>query len=389
MWIAAASLWLIACLGFAFSRFGAGSPVWDASLSAGLLLVAPSFLVLPRMSEVPGRLQTIARVIRWNSVLILTVDQLAGIYTRSFEPDPLFDSGVVLALLGMDLSDGAFRRLTSAVKIVADRGLMVPHIGDKSTLVKYMAAKAKGFRIAGSLIVGSATLAVWAIAVGNPEVLPRTSASIEVVFAVGVGGRLGRLAAWGKIGSALRATKTRLDVMPGHPDGAAGLAPFGDFYLYQAWIASLPAVFLAGWWFLIPLWPGYARWRDLYVALLPVAIMAELLAFLLPMISIHRTMSDRKAELLARVDALTPRIRLLQDQMIEGDQVAGPEAKQRLADLHEIYHLYTTTSTWPVSRTVRRKFRLTNLALGLPVVGNLVGNLVVAWAPQLVDRLIH
>src|SRR5439155_1160813 len=72
---------------------------------------------------------------------------------------------------------------------------------------------------------------------------------------------------------------------PGHVDGAAGLKPLGDYYLYQALLVLLPAAFLLAC-SLILLIPSWDRrcdgWRGWFLGLLCVSICVEVDAFVAP-----------------------------------------------------------------------------------------------------------
>lgn len=87
--------------------------------------------------------------------------------------------------------------------------------------------------------------------------------AVEAAAGYVAGLHLGRMASYGALGRFLKQKGCSIRVWPGHVDGAAGLRPIGDFYFFQAMVAGIPAMFLAAWWFLIPLkGDRYARWRD-------------------------------------------------------------------------------------------------------------------------------
>ena len=90
----------------------------------------------------------------------------------------------------------------------------------------------------------------------------------EVVGAYVAGTFLGRMACYGQLGRVLTERGLRINVVPGHVDGAAGLKPVGDFFFFQAMVVAVPAVYLTLWWFLIPYWPRYEGWRQPYLGLL-------------------------------------------------------------------------------------------------------------------------
>jgi hypothetical protein len=131
-------------------------------------------------------------------------------------------------------------------------------------------------------------------------------------------------------------------------------------------IAGIPAAFLATWWALIPLkGTRYAYWRRPYLALLAPAIVLEVLAFLVPMLSFHKTMAAQKREFLREADKLSIAITQL---------AATPAGKEQLAASTDRYQALEGMPTWPIDARTRRRFRINNLALIIPLVGQALGN---------------
>ena len=110
---------------------------------------------------------------------------------------------------------------------------------------------------------------------------------------------LARAVAYGRMGALLKQAAIRLRAQPGHLDGAGGFKPVGDLFFYQALVIGLAAAFLAIWWLIIPFLPEYARWREIYLGLLAIALLFEMLAFFGPMWSFHTEMRAQKARLTA------------------------------------------------------------------------------------------
>ncbi len=78
-------------------------------------------------------------------------------------------------------------------------------------------------------------------------------AAISVIAACIAGLFFGRLTRFGMLASVLSDDHKRLRVIPGHFDGACGLKPIGDFYLFQALLLAIPILWLAAWWaYIIP-----------------------------------------------------------------------------------------------------------------------------------------
>ena len=169
-------------------------------------------------------------------------------------------------------------------------------------------------------------------------------------------------------------------MIPGHPDGAGGLKPLGDFYLFESLTASLPAVFLSVWVLLFslggpsPLWSVYRLYLDPYLALLAAAILVEVLVFVLPMKSAHDVMT------LAKHDLFLPEADRLFPAGAPGQQ--GSPALQPSPDdgvvrqrLIERFNDLNGAPTWPIDSSIRRRFALRNLALLVPFIGYLVGHM--------------
>jgi hypothetical protein len=87
------------------------------------------------------------------------------------------------------------------------------------------------------------------------------------------------MASDGHLASLLQHEGITLRLIPGHADGAGGLAPIVGFYRYQAAILALAVAFLAAWVVLILFWPRYSQWTAPQVALMGVVLMLTVLDF--------------------------------------------------------------------------------------------------------------
>lgn len=204
---------------------------------------------------------------------------------------------------------------------------------------------------------------------------------LVVVAGATAGGLLGRLAGYGRLGTILTKHSQTLVIIPGHPDRAAGLKPIGDFYLYQSLVASVPAIFLAGWVLLVVLAGAnpeigrYQPYLDQYLALLIVAVAFEVLVFLLPIRSVHTMMKRCKEEiLLSEADQLSIAIEALRARLAAGQDNDWERNGQRLALLLERRDHLEKTPTWPWDPSIRRQFTLRNFALLLPMAAKLAGS---------------
>lgn len=61
------------------------------------------------------------------------------------------------------------------------------------------------------------------------------------------GAFFGRVATYGSVAAVLASPATALNIRPQHFDGANGLKPVGDFYLFQALLTAIPLLWLSGW----------------------------------------------------------------------------------------------------------------------------------------------
>jgi len=122
------------------------------------------------------------------------------------------------------------------------------------------------------------------------------------------GAFFGRLATYGAMATVLADRSTRLNVRPGHFDGANGLKPVGDFYLYQALLTAIPLIWLAGWALIVPWYyaapcfgefdPSYTwrlRWQ-FYGQWLVVAAFTYL-GFIRPVLALRRRLIETRADL--------------------------------------------------------------------------------------------
>jgi hypothetical protein len=193
----------------------------------------------------------------------------------------------------------------------------------------------------------SSTVAFW------------TFLALESVAAVPAGLFGGRAVSYGFLGIRLVRAGFVLRPDPDHLDSAAGLRPVGALFFYSASILAIPAVFLASWWVLIPLVSRYGIWREPYAVMLLVVVVAQVLAFVVPMLSFHRLMVRRKTELFAEADALS-------DRAVRAG--AEPEANWRRR-----YRAIESMSTWPIDAGTRRRFGIRNMVLLLPVLAQVLG----------------
>ena len=300
---------------------------------------------------------------------------LFSVATRGLNPagwDLMLLSGVATFVIGLRLSQEIPSRLVTALKRLADREVLQT---DFPTLERFEISLEKQAGLwahRGGLTGAAAILAAFLAC------CRLTKPGLMVVETLGgyVAGRyLGRMACYGALSRLLRRWPLTLQLQPGHPDKVAGLKPLGDFYFAQAMVAAIPAVYLAVWWLAIPLLPQYQRWREPYLGLLAIAVVFEVLAFAVPLWLFHREMQTQKQLLLQAADRLSHRITVVQEQLVASQSPEErEELKDYLTDLTQRYWHIENLPTWPVNTKIISRFTLNNVALVLPLLGNVVGS---------------
>lgn len=181
----------------------------------------------------------------------------------------------------------------------------------------------------------------------------------------------------GRWAALLRAQGSTLRVRPGHPDGAAGWAPLGDLYFYQALMLTIPALYYGVWSYLIAanvahMYAPYHSLQTPYFVFFLMSLAVEVLAFIAPVWSFHADMRRQKAKLASETDALSDRIVTMQERAVATDD---PEEVSKLSQqLAVMTNLYTTRvgmPTWPFKTRVTVRFVLANVGLLLPLIAQL------------------
>ncbi len=308
---------------------------------------------------------------------LFCVDQLLAFGLDLHRWDAMFISGSATFLVGLTLARQIPRRMRATLARLRDRGILQATPERLEHFQRRFEARVNFWAHRIAVVITALLLLATAVADGFrafPGALPLLLVEVPVGYVSGL--FLGRMIVYGFLGNALRWQKIELKVKPGHVDGCAGFRPVGDFYFFQAMLATIPALFLALWWFLIPVWPhvSYARWRDPYLGLLAVALLIEILAFILPMLSFHEEMLVQKAEALRVADSISQKIVELQAELagLNPDQPSGA-LKERLTALTQSYWDLENMPTWPVAPDTRRRFTVNNAALFLPLLSQLFG----------------
>ncbi|MFK4065882.1 hypothetical protein [Streptomyces sp. NPDC029674] len=295
--------------------------------------------------------------------------------------DWLYLSGILTFLIGVELSEPLEGALNDTLRSLADDGTL--RMNNRELRILRRAVRRHSRRnqkIAGSVVGGALGLSWFVFVSVTPGGLAHalTHNAVAPVFqSLGgavAGQRLGRMVAYGNVWRLLPRRSRILDLMPDHPDGAAGLRAIGRFHFRLSLIVALPAVYLGAWYIFIPLVPGdYEGWRTIYLWLLALAIGFEVLAFLLPMGAVHQRMQRQSERWAAQASRLVPRIRSTQAALVEATS-GHEDFNSRIQVLLDRHRALTEAPTWPIDPALRRWFTLNNTALFIPFLSYIGGS---------------
>jgi hypothetical protein len=352
----------------------------EFALALGWLVGVITFIALMPDRAPDRHWAAIARWLLWWTLPVLCLQQIE-LHRLQQRWDVLFVSGWLVVVIGLELVASTPERLHEALQRLRDRDVLPESVEAGGGVERELERIAHRWSIVGGWCVPVALLVTlpwlltyYAASWRSWGLGPNGGAELvlDVIAGSVVGGWAGRMAGYGRLGHVLAKRGLELRVVPGHPDGAGGLRPIGAFYLYQSLMASLPAIFLTAWVLLMLLRGQYRGYLNQYLWLLPVAILAEVLVFVLPMLSVHASMREQRKAFLARADRLSRAIETTQARLEDTGLEGRDAVKRQLTELVERYQTLEKTPTWPVDRSIRRRFTLQNLGLLLPFVGYLV-----------------
>jgi hypothetical protein len=319
----------------------------------------------------------VAAILTAVGIGVLVAWQLASEGTGTDDWDYLVISGCLTTLAGLWLARGQRERFEATYERLGNRKALKgnPRLtrGKLEELKAEIRERALKWSLATGIAFGLGIPVVWVVVNATREGAMRGFDEIAgpLVGAIGgflVGRVLGRMLSYGMLGPFLKRRGVTFTATPGHVDGAAGLKPLGDYYLYQALLLALPAVFLLFWslMFQLPKWGDrYAGWREAYLALLALAIVIEIAAFIAPMWHAHVAMKAAKREACNRDDTTVAReiaeVRALLERDLSPEGRAN--AQDRLDYLTARYEATETMPTWPIDRALRRRVTLGNAGL--------------------------
>ncbi len=307
--------------------------------------------------------------------------------------DLMFLCGWGVFVLGLILVRQIPVRFEIMVDRLVRRGIVQGDIAPDS-LKALVRSKMSLWQTVGAGAAGVAMFAATAIAARGGGVPGGLTLVLGLTLAAIVAGfHLGRMCAFGTFGHRLAKAGVSLQPVPGHIDGAAGLKPVGDFYLFQALVASLPASHLAAWLLLLPFFNDrhdvalskYQEWRRPYEGLLVVAILFDVGAFVLPMWHFHSVMRAQRERCRQLADQLSKEIAEI-DQRANGleDSDAAKALATRRETLVRGYDALESMPTWPVDARTKRAFSAQNVLLALPLLFSTLGVQPVGLAKDLI-----
>ena len=337
----------------------------------------------------PGRVErsrTVGyRLLLWSTLPVFAL-RLVAAFLHHFRLDLLGLSAWFVLLVGLELAAATPARLTRAVERLTVRQLPSGQAYDDLSADLERAGHFWSVVVALVVVVLLAVSSPPILIFGHVDWLSWSSGGLGSDLVVGILGAalagiwLGRMIGYCTLGRTLAKRKLQVRVAAGHPDGAGGLKPIGDFYLYQSLIVTLPTIFLAVWVLVFslagasPLVADQRSFLGQYIVLLPVAILIQVLAFFLPMIPLHRSMAIQKQ------DALVQIVRSWSDAADQRDRLRArggrgwDSAGQRIAGLTERYQEIEKTPGWPIDPSMRRRFALRNLSFLIPFAGLVIGH---------------
>ncbi|MFT5511531.1 MAG: hypothetical protein ACI89J_004633 [Hyphomicrobiaceae bacterium] len=218
--------------------------------------------------------------------------------------------------------------------------------------------------------------------------------SFTLVSAIGAalaGMLFGRLTHYGRLAGVLGKSENSLRIIPSHSDGACGLKPIGDYYLYQALVFAVPIIWLGAWWaWIIPNYDGmvctltgqslqrYSNWQQPFFIQWLVVLAYFYMGFVWPFLILRRRIKEaRKSYNEHEATRLRSDIIALQNQL--SDLTEAEAAQDRHAVLtvldaksKELWSIQNM-SGWPMDTGTLAKYR--SLLVGevaLPVIAALI-----------------
>ncbi len=313
-------------------------------------------------------------------IAFLVVSYLAQVYQykSAVQIDPLFTSGCITFVIAIIMASSVEARWQSMLESLHHRDIL-----DKPQVD--MVARQYHDGTGRASLIGAIVVALLMMITYSMSGRNHKGVLLAMVVAGSVAGAIiGRMVLYGAFGYYIqhpRSTKNGsgsgppLRLIPDHPDGLAGTRPIGEFYSFQARLLAIPAIFLAVWWYIIPLQDkvSYTNWREPYIFLFAITIGLEICSFVFPLLSVHNIMCQFKNLRSMKWDEQQGIvIGRYRDQLDKWDNSSARE--QMAAEMESIAKIYKeirNLPTWPVEVRVWRTFAIRNVALLLTLIGQL------------------
>lgn len=196
-----------------------------------------------------------------------------------------------------------------------------------------------------------------------------SAAGLGILSGAVAGAFFGRLATYGSMASVLADPQTPLNIRPGHFDGANGLKPVGDFYLFQALLTAIPLLWLLAWILILPWyhdaqcfagvdqsfterlrWQFYGQWI--------VVASFTYVGFIRPVLLLRRRLAAARSDLLqTRIPQIEGEIAHLKAALPATFEAQGRSViETRIHDLAREHWAIRNMSCWPMDRATFSKY---------------------------------
>jgi hypothetical protein len=323
--------------------------------------------------------------------------------------DFMLISGFLAFIMAVWLAADLSRRLNRAIDqlrlnnvlVVDDAGvaLLKQEMSVRGTAVQVWSGILITLVIFGSylLVFGPVTIRAWNA--WQSGQYPQASTTLiqigtfTLVSAIGAalaGLLFGRLTHYGRLAGVLSKDEKYLRIIPGHADGACGLKPIGDYYLYQALVFAVPIIWLSAWWaWIIPNYKDmlctltgqphqlFATWQGPYFLQWLVVLVYFYMGFVWPFIALRRRIKRARASFNANeATRLQADIFALQNELSDPTESEVKQDQNAIMPLldaksRELWAI-RNMSSWPMDAGTLAKYR--SLLVGevvLPVVAAL------------------
>ncbi len=306
--------------------------------------------------------------------------------------DWMFYSGALTFMVTVALAVSASDKLDKAIEQLRTNNTLILSATQYSDILGQMAAVGRRWRWYSGFGVFLLVLSSWLFAfwkgidnspggwggfmaalhnAPTPAVLKYLSTLALVFLVIALcgffaGTFLGATAGHGAFAGVLADENIELRIRPDHFDGAVGLKPIGDLYLFQALLTAIPLAWFAGWWLLIPHYPdlvcshsSLSSWLWPLVAMWAVTLIFTFRGFVQPMLLLRKRVLKEQAFFKSQeVPAIKDRIENLQQLVLEKNISADKRALLNAEIDREANYLWSIDrmSAWPMDATTRRRY---------------------------------